>query len=104
METREERRQRLKEQTIRQLEALKEKKCWVHGNQLIRGITEPSYGLPSGYDAEVQKRYPFHGLFVDLGCLAVPSDQTQGQTANICPICQKEAIVYLDSIEGEEEE
>mgnify|MGYP001395784044 FL=1 len=49
-------------------------------------------------------RYPFHGLFVDLGCLAVPSDQTQGQTTNICPSCQKEAIVYLDSIEGEEEE
>ena len=55
-------------------------------------------------DAEVQKRFPYHGLFVDLGCLAVPSDQTQGQTTNICPTCQKEAIVYLDSIEDEEEE
>ena len=104
METREERRQRLQEQTIRELEALKKKKCWVHGDQLIRGITEPSYGIPSGYDAELQKYYPFHGLFVDLGCLAVPSDQTQGQTTNICPTCQKQAIVYLDSIEDEEEE
>ena len=104
METREERRQRLKEQMIRELEALREKKCWLHGDKMIRGITEPSYGIPSGYDAEVQKRYPYHGLFVDLGCLAVPSDQTQSQTINICPTCQKEAIVFLDSIEDEEEE
>ena len=104
METGEERRQRLKEQMIKELEALKEKKCWVHGDQLIRGITEPSYGIPSGYDAEVQKRYPFHGLFVDLGCLAVPAYQKQGHTTNICPTCQKEAIVFLERIEDEEEE
>ena len=92
------------ERQRKEIEGLSQNKCWIHGNQLIRGITEPSYGLPSGYDAEVQKRFPYHGLFVDLGCLAVPSDQTQGQTTNICPTCQKEAIVYLDSIEDEEEE
>ena len=98
------RRERLRQQAIKEKEAFKQNKCWMHGDQLIRGITEPSYGLPSGYDAEVQKRFPYHGLFVDLGCLAVPADQTQGQTTNICPTCQKEAIVFLDSVEDEEEE
>tara|TARA_B100000575_G_C23041364_1_gene599382 strand:+ start:623 stop:838 length:216 start_codon:yes stop_codon:yes gene_type:complete len=52
------RRERLKQQAIKEIEAFKQNKCWVHDDQLIRGITEPSYGLPSGYDAEVQKRYP----------------------------------------------
>ena len=98
------RKERLRQQAIKEIEAFKQNICWVHGDQLIRGITEPSYGLPSGYDAKVQKRFPYHGLFVDLGCLAVPSDQTLGQTTNICPTCQKEAIVYLDSFEDEEEE
>ena len=92
------------ERQRKEIEGLSQNKCWVHGNELIRGITESSYGLPSGYALEIQYQFPYHGLFVDLGCLAVPSDQTQGQTTNICPTCQKEAIVYLDSIEDEEEE
>ena len=98
------RKQFLIEKTKKEILALRQNKCWVHGDDLIRGITEPSYGLPSGYHSEIQRQFPYHGLFVDLGCLAAPSDQTQGQTTNICPTCQKEAIVYLDSIEDEEEE
>ena len=89
---------------LKEMEGLKVNKCWIHGNDLIRGITEPSYGLPSGYHSEIQRQFPYHGLFVDLGCLAVPSDQFQGQTTNICSTCQKEAIVYLDGVEDGEEE
>ena len=87
----------------KEIDGLRRNKCWVHGDQLLRGITEPSYGLPSGYHSEVQRQFPFHGLFVDLGCLAVPSDQIQGQTTNICSTCQEEALFYLDSITEEEE-
>jgi len=98
METREDREERIKKEII----ALRQNKCWVHGNELIRGITEPSFGFPSGNDFEVKRQFPFHGLYVDLGCLAVPSDQIQGQTTNICSSCQEGAIAYLDSIEEEE--
>ncbi|MDC0545485.1 hypothetical protein OAO62_01450 [Gammaproteobacteria bacterium] len=98
------RKQFLIEKTKKEILALRQNKCWVHGDDLIRGITEPSYGLPSGYHSEIQRQFPYHGLFVDLGCLAVPSDQIQGETTNICSTCQKEAIVFLDCIENEEEE
>ena len=90
------------ERQRREIEALQQNKCWVHGNELIRGITEPSYGFPSGYDFEVQRQFPYHGLYVDLGCLAVTADKIQGQTTNICPNCQEGARIYLDSIEEEE--
>ena len=68
---------------------------------ILKGIAEPSYGIPSGYNSEVQKQYPFHGLFVDLGCLAAPSDQTKGQVVNVCPTCKKEALIYLETDENE---
>ena len=97
------RHQEILERQRREMKALQQNKCWVHGTQLIRGITEPSFGFPSGYDFEVKRQFPFHGLFVDLGCLAVSSDQIQGQTTNICPACQEGAIAYLDGIEEEEE-
>lgn len=97
------RKQILQEKIKREITALRQNKCWVHGEELIRGITEPSYGLPSGYHSEVQNQFPFHGLFVDLGCLAVPSDQIQGQPTNICSTCQEGARAYLDNIEEEEE-
>ena len=97
------RKERLERQK-KEIEALQQNKCWVHGNELIRGITEPSFGFPSGYDFEVKRLFPFHGLFVDLGCLAATSDQIQGQATNICSTCQKEAMVFLDSVEDEGEE
>ena len=93
-----------KEQLKKEINALRQNICWVHGDDLLKGIAEPSFGIPSGYDSEVQKEFPFHGLFVDLGCLAVPSDKIQGQATNICSTCQKKAIVFLDRIEDEEEE
>ena len=49
---------------LKEIEGLNLNKCWLHGDDLIRGITEPSYGLPSGYHSEVQKQFPYHGLFV----------------------------------------
>ena len=88
---------------IKEITALKENKCWVHGEELIRGITKPSYGFPSGYDFEVKRQFPYHGLYEDLGCLAVPTNQIEGHPTNICPTCQKGARAYLDSIEEEEE-
>ena len=97
------RKQYLNEKTKKEIQALRQNKCWVHGNELIRGITESSFGFPSGNDFEVKRQFPFHGLYVDLGCLAVPSDQTQGQTTNICSTCQEGAIAYLGSIEDEED-
>ena len=72
----------------------------VHGDDLLKGIAEPSYGIPSGYDSEVQKRFPFHGLFVDLGCLAASSDQAKGQIVNVCPTCKKEALIHLEAAEN----
>ena len=99
METKEDRQERIK----KEITALRKNKCWVHDDDLIRGITEPSYGLPSGYHSEIQRQFPYHGLFVDLGCLAVPSDQIQGQPTNICSTCQAGAIDFLDSVEEEEE-
>lgn len=99
METKEDRQERIK----KEITALRKNKCWVHDDDLIRGITEPSYGLPSGYHSEIQRQFPYHGLFVDLGCLAAPSDQIQGQTTNICSTCQEGAIAYLGSIEEEED-
>jgi len=92
-----------KERHRKEIEGLRQNKCWVHGDELIRGITEPSYGLLSGYHIEVQRQFLYQFLYVDLGCLAVPNDQIQGKTTNICQTCQKGAIVYLDSIEEEEE-
>ena len=97
------RKEYLREKTKREISALRQNKCWVHGNYLVRGITKPSFGFPSGYDFEVKRQFPFHGLYVDLGCLAVPSDQIQGQTTNICSTCQAGAIDFLDSVEEEEE-
>ena len=90
-----------KEQLKREIYALRQNICWVHGDDLLRGIAEPSYGIPSGYESEVQKQYPFHGLFVDLGCLAALSDQTKGQVVNVCPTCKKEALIYLETHENE---
>ena len=90
-----------KEQLKREINALRQNICWVHGDDLLKGITEPSYGIPSGYDSEVQKQFPFHGLFVDLGCLGVPSDQTKGQVINVCPTCKKKALIYLEAAENE---
>lgn len=88
-----------REENLKEIDGLRRNKCWIHGDDLIRGITEPSYGLPSGYHSEVKKQFPYHGLFVDLGCLAVPSNQIQGQPTNICSTCQAGAIHFLDSIE-----
>ena len=99
METKEDRQERIK----KEITALRKNKCWVHNDDLIRGITEPSYGLPSGYNSEIQRQFPYHGLFVDLGCLAVPSDRIQGQLTNICSTCQEGARAYIDNIEEEEE-
>ena len=99
METKEDRQERIK----KEITDLRKNKCWVHNDDLIRGITEPSYGLPSGYNSEIQRQFPYHGLFVDLGCLAVPSDQIQGQLTNICSTCQEGARAYMDNIEEEEE-
>ena len=90
-----------KEQLKREINALQKNICWVHGDNLSKGIAEPSYGIPAGYDSEVQKQFPFHGLFVDLGCLAVPSDQTKGQVTNVCPTCKKRALIYLGAFENE---
>ena len=90
-----------KEQLKREINALRQNICWVHGDALLKGIAEPSYGIPSGYDSEAQKQFPYHGLFVDLGCLAVPSDQTKGQVINVCPTCKKEALIYLEAAENE---
>ena len=89
-----------KEQLKREIYALRQNICRVHGDDLLKGIAEPSYGIPSGYDSEVQKQYPFRGLFVDLGCLAAPSDQTKGQVVNVCPTCKKEALIYLETHEN----
>ena len=51
-----------KEQLKREINALRKNICWVHGDNLSKGIAEPSYGIPAGYDSEVQKQFPFHGL------------------------------------------
>jgi hypothetical protein len=90
-----------KEQLKKEINALRQNICWVHGDDLLKGIAEPSFGIPSGYDSEVQKEFPFHGLFVDLGCLADTSDQTKGQVTNVCPTCKKKALIYLEAVEGE---
>ena len=90
-----------KEQLKREINALRKNICWVHGDATLKGIAEPSYGIPSGYESEEQKQFPFHGLFVDLGCLAVTSDQTKGQVINVCPTCKKEALIYLEAAENE---
>ena len=78
-----------KEQLKKEIYALRQNICWVHGDDLLKGIAEPGYGIPSGHESEVQKQLPFHGLFVDLGYLAVPSDQTKGQVINVCPTWKK---------------
>tara|TARA_Y100000389_G_C17039873_1_gene307596 strand:+ start:96 stop:377 length:282 start_codon:yes stop_codon:yes gene_type:complete len=90
-----------KEQLKKEINALRQNICWVHGDDLLKGIAEPSYGIPSGYDSEVQKEFPFHGLFVDLGCLAATSDQIKGQVTNVCPTCKKKALIYLEAVESE---
>ena len=42
-----------KEQLKREINALRQNICWVHGDALLKGIAEPSYGIPSGYDSKV---------------------------------------------------
>ena len=90
-----------KEQLKREINALRQNICWVHGDDLLKGIAEPSYGIPSGYDSEVQKRFPFHGLFVDLGCLAASSDQAKGQIspADIAKTITEMFTYYLPGVE-----
>ena len=44
-----------KEQLKREINALRQNTCWVHGDALLKGIAEPSYGIPSGYDSKAQK-------------------------------------------------
>ena len=51
--------QEIRERQRKELEALSQNKCWIHGDELTRVMTEPSYGFPSGYDFEVQRRYPY---------------------------------------------
>ena len=95
--------QEIRERQRKELEALSQNKCWIHGDELTRVMTEPSYGFPSGYDFEVQRRYPYHGLYVDLGCLPLPIEKREEQPTNMCPTCRTEALTYLESIEEEEE-
>ena len=97
------RRQEIQERQRKEMEALSQIMCCIHGDELTRVMAEPSYGFPSGNDFEVQRLYPYHGLYVDLGCLPLPLENREEQSTNMCPTCRTEALSYLDGIEEEEE-
>ena len=88
-----------KERLQKELESLRSKECYLHGDTLVRSITEPSYGYPSEQVMVAKQKFPFHGLFVEMGCLAIPSDERQGQKTLMCPTCNKEAKQYFVSLE-----
>jgi hypothetical protein len=89
----------LEQKFQKELQARKEGRCWVHGDKLLQSITEPFEGYPSKTIREIDSLYPFHALFVHVGCMPLASDQTHGQQTTICPSCNREASRYLESLE-----
>lgn len=92
------RKEKLNEKFKKEIQALKKGVCWVHGDSLVKELAEPSYGFPSGLDFELKEKYPFHALFVDMGCLASANDQELQMTTK-CISCNKKARIFLNSIE-----
>jgi hypothetical protein len=88
-----------KERLQKELESLRSKECYLHGDTLVRSITEPSYGYPSEQVMVAKQKFPFHGLFVEMGCIASPSDERQGQKTLMCPSCNNEARKYFKNLE-----
>ena len=91
----------LKEKLQKKLQARKEGRCWIHGDKLLRSITEPFEGYPSETIREIDRLYPFHALFVHVGCMPLTSDQIHGQQTTICPSCNKEASKYLETLDDD---
>ena len=91
----------LKEKLQKELQARKEGRCWIHGDKLLRSITEPFEGYPSETIRKIDRLYPFHALFVHVGCMPLTSDQIHGQQTTICPSCNKEASKYLETLDDD---
>ena len=79
----------------KQIVAIRENKCWIHDEKLITTITAPFEGFPTDEIRLMDKMYPFHGLFSHTGCMPLMSEVSRGQRASMCPVCNKEATIYL---------
>ena len=87
-----------KERLQKELESLRNNQCYLHGDSFVRSITEPSYGYPSEQVMVAKQKFPFHGLFVEMGCIASPSNERQGQKTLMCPTCNNEARKYFKNL------
>ena len=87
-----------KENIEKNFEDLKRNQCWVHGDKLHITITEPFEGFPADHIRHIDKEYPFHALYVHVGCMPLTSNEIHGQRTSMCPTCNKFALQFLQDI------
>ncbi len=91
----------IKEKLRKELASLKQGKCWVHGDKLQIAITEPFEGFPADHIRKIDSEFPFHALYVHVGCMPLTSNDAHGQRTSMCPACNKEASRYLDQLDDD---
>ena len=88
-----------KENIENKFEVLKRNQCWVHGDKLQIAITEPFEGFPADHMRQMDADFPFHALYVHVGCMPLTSNEINGQRTSMCPTCNKFALQFLQDIE-----
>ena len=88
-----------KENIEKNFEDLKRNQCWVHGDKLQITITQPFEGFPADHMRQIDKEFPFHALYVHVGCMPLTSNEAHGQRTSMCPTCNKFALQFLQDIE-----
>ena len=88
-----------KENIEKNFEDLKRNQCWVHGDKLQITITQPFEGFPADHMRQIDKEFPFHALYVHVGCMPLTSNEVHGQRTSMCLTCNKFALQFLQDIE-----
>ena len=88
-----------KENIENKFEVLKRNQCWIHGDKLQIAITEPFEGFPADHMRQMDADFPFHALYVHVGCMPLTSNEIHGQRTSMCPTCNKFALQFLQDIE-----
>ena len=88
-----------KENIEKNFEDLKRNQCWIHGDKLQITITQPFEGFTADHMRQIDKEFPFHALYVNVGCMPLTSNEAHGQRTSMCPTCNKFALQFLQDIE-----
>jgi hypothetical protein len=89
----------IKEKLRKELASLRKGKCWIHGDKLQITITQPFEGFPADHMRKIDKEFPFHALYVHVGCMPLTSNEAHGQRTSMCLTCNKFALQFLQDIE-----